>query len=99
MNCYFCQQETILPGDIGAVERCPSCPNEVRVYRDDLNPPMHWTYFVVRQNSKRYTCIFFLDRKGFKFYVGNQRVINWNFLPNLTPYNIKDKLPTLLTFL
>lgn len=67
-------------------------------------PNKHYAKFKTIHKGQHYTVCLnwymrysYLEHNNLETKVDKQ-VARWDFIPNLTPQNIQDKLPTLLTF-
>jgi hypothetical protein len=96
MNCYFCYNEAFST-DLGTEYCCPKCPRDVRLYQSSAGE-LSWMYFSLIHKSYTYTCVVDISQNRFSLWCEGDQLICWNFIPDITPYNITDKLPTLINF-
>jgi hypothetical protein len=104
--CYFCQiplQETYFSLPTSREFRCHTCPLPVEmklVMRGGKIVGYSTNFYY--QDSYRFVFILQdeLDDMPKFLLVGYLKIIlELDYLPNITPYNVEKKLPTLLTFL
>lgn len=114
MKCIFCQQEaTPIPstfsstGDIvdtQLTQCCKECSanyylhfetKEIYAYCFGYQDYYLWFYI---KNHKMFPGEFHLTKRNVE-KLGYEDVMQLQCLPNITPQNVKDKLPTLLTFM
>lgn len=102
MNCYFCHNELEPSHGWSTSYYCLHCPHEVRYYDED-SAGYRGTEFKIRYQGFIYSFVFHLD--VCKFYILGEGRSNgdklialqtWQFLPDITPYNVLSKLPLLL---
>ena len=113
MNCYFCQTQMNRTRTIN-VYTCPKCPYSTDAWSNDCNEIVGilFTYetdstryqfiFNLQDNQFqifRYQIIFNLQDNQFQILKGIKLIVRWKFIPNITPQNVREKLPTILTFL
>lgn len=114
MNCVFCNNPctTDNPGAVHLiVERCNTCPYVVKHFRYVIGqgPPEMLEYlFTVPYKGKRWTLSYCLNSENGSspnmydiINADEQRlhpVVELDFIPNITPYNVLEKLPMLLVF-
>lgn len=102
MNCLFCQDHTKVHSPEPISEfKCTNCLVTFFVNNDDTIGHYIKDF---EYNGKRYTAYWFIDDRQedkirFTLWNSLQLLIRWEFSPNITPFNIIQKLPTLLTFL
>jgi hypothetical protein len=105
-HCYFCQTEMLRNFSLNY---CPKCPHDVKMIismsGDNAGRPQFF-YFRVTYHKVEYDLTYYTWTKKFYLYQYNKdvtktaliEIFHLMYLPNITPYNIMDKLPTLLTF-
>lgn len=114
MNCKFCDQLCVIenPGVKNiVVARCNKCPYVVKhfYYVDGQGPEDILDYlFIVSYKGKKWLFNFCLNREDgpdpATFDLTNadeprmDPVVMLNFIPDITPYNALEKLPTLINF-
>lgn len=89
--CYFCQNSFSVSN---YCFMCKFCPHGVANEQENIV----WTVFDVR---KEYRLVFHLSNNYFKLLDisnGPRSLLLFDYIPNVTPYNIDKKLPLLLTF-
>ena len=108
MNCLFCpDKQTVDEALVGygtsRTEKCLTCRTCYNLNSEDV---MYRYFFFATYKDKSYQSIFRTDDNTFEIlaapYKGGIKVlqiIKLDYLPNITPHNVQDKLPTLLTFL
>jgi hypothetical protein len=96
-NCYFCK--FLLTG-VTYYLRCDNCPHTVLYYRDAKN-----TIYIAEIIYQKYIVTIYLEPlldgtdKFYLHYKSNiKKILSLAEDPGITPYNIKEKLPLLLTF-
>jgi hypothetical protein len=99
-NCPFCQcPMTSISMDSPGFYICDRCPHGVQMVPDG---DYFFTYRPLN-SFDYYQIIFRLSEPSFTVYKNNifrsRRLVLWNFIPDVTPYNIENKLPFILTFL
>jgi hypothetical protein len=94
MNCHFCQNP--LPPAMGRVyDPCQHCPLPVKHVGSQSNFEI-CSLVSIRLNE--YEIMFHLQSKTCRIWEGMKALLEFNFLPDLTPQNAEEKLPILLTF-
>ena len=104
MKCHFCSNE--LPSNIYCIE-CKNHPHIVRHYyvAGDQWSEVVFDYFDDIAPNKKYSFYFefnpnhFVITVGKKLYVQQHPILTLDFFPDITPENIAEKFPTILTFL
>ena len=98
MRCYFCSK-TMERTDTSYVTICPHCPHKVKAVIDSNHTAISFLFVVTYQetiyeiNFHIGTQTFYLIKDG-----TDKIVLKLNYFPDINPYNILKKLPTLLTF-
>lgn len=95
MRCKFCPNKKI--SQLGPnLYNCGNC-KAYYDFRDDILI-QYFHYFTY--NEKIYSMHFRMY--PIKFVICDEYrfpILTWDYFPNLTPHNIMDKMPTILTFL
>ncbi len=111
MNCTFCHQPCITnqlaPQSAVAREECHNHPHTViyLYYKDDPDGLLD-CYMMVPFRDETFMITFTtkinMGDGGmgdyFEIACGNHSVVNLHFIPDVTPENILDRLPTMITF-
>lgn len=90
--------------------RCHSCPHSTYTFYDNAGR-LDTADIVVRYKRRQYTLYFLFSLNCFSIYdergpssvstqgvILNEAICQLNFIPDITPENVLDKLPTILTF-
>ena len=100
MNCYFCQTKLTKLNSMSAVLRCSN--HKTNVWHGEEGDVV---FFYASKNkiatdcSSEYIVYIFPKSNNCKITAIHNSVAAFNFIPNLTPDNIQDKLSIILTFL
>lgn len=98
MNCLFCPNIKIINRDV----TCENC--KVRYYHFN-NGSLSDYHFDIEYKGTMYTFNFYLRfflvevNDMFTISVKGKEIIYLRYIPNISPFNCLNKLPTLLTFL
>ena len=108
--CKFCNIEVILP-QLNYYGTCAVCDTLYEFYIDEFAEPQAVKYTMSTDyKGSRYYADFYMWENYFRLTVRThvgpsgevefvKEVVKMNCHPNITPFNFKDKLPILLTFL
>lgn len=96
MNCIFCEIPVVFSTYVTRQSNIGKCENCKTIYKLLLN---NRTLDHYQFECQSYWCAFYTNPICFKlfdkmFYT----ILQLDYLPNLTPQNIEQKLPMLLTF-
>lgn len=104
MRCQFCNFIMIPTGEY---HYCWWCPHGVRTTKSKKHKNTH---FFFKYKKKEYQAMYHYDETGETFLISPYpsynhqtfeqypNIIRVKFIPNITPRNIRKKMPTILVF-
>jgi hypothetical protein len=96
--------------DHTAIQHCPNCPHEVKMYPPASGEYPVYFYFRVTHHETLYDLTYYIDDDNKCYYfvlyacsvvndsVELTEIFDLSYPPNITPYNVMNKLPIILTF-